>query len=74
MPLDELARYTARVEAVTPGQVQAFARRALDPAQASVIVAGDAKTFAEDLKAKLPNLEVVPVDQLDLESPTLRKK
>ncbi len=73
VPLDELGRYTGKVEAVTPGQVQSFAGRMLDPAQASVIVAGDGKGFAEGLKAKLPNLEVVPVDQLDLESPTLRK-
>jgi zinc protease len=73
VPLDEIGRYTAKVEAVDPGQVQAFAKRVFDPAQASVVVAGDAKTFAPGLKAKLPSLEVIPVDQLDLESPTLRK-
>ena len=73
VPLDEIGRYTAKVEAVDAGQVQAFARRVFDPAQASVVVAGDAKTFAASLKAKLPALEVIPVDQLDLESPTLRK-
>ena len=73
MPLDEITRYTARVEAVTPAQVQAFATRELDPAQASVIVAGDAKTFGPALKAKRPDLVVIPVDQLDLDSPTLRK-
>ena len=73
MPLDEVSRYTGKVEAVDAGQVQAFARRVLDPAQTSVIVAGDAKTFAPALKAKLPALDVIPVDELDLESPTLRK-
>jgi len=73
VPLDEIGRYTAKVEAVDPGQVQAFARRVFDPAQASVVVAGDAKTFAPGLKAKLPALEVIPVGELDLESPTLRK-
>jgi zinc protease len=72
VPLDEITRYTARVEAVTPGQIQAFASRVLDPAKASVIVAGDAKTFATALKAKRPDLEVIPVDQLDLDSPTLK--
>ncbi|HEX3885964.1 MAG TPA: pitrilysin family protein [Phenylobacterium sp.] len=72
VPLDEITRYTARVEAVTPGQIQAFASRVLDPAKASVIVAGDAKTFAAALKAKRPDLEVIPVDQLDLDSPTLK--
>jgi zinc protease len=38
-----------------------------------VIIAGDAKTFGAALKAKRPDLEVIPVDQLDLDSPTLRK-
>ncbi|HET6972141.1 MAG TPA: insulinase family protein, partial [Phenylobacterium sp.] len=73
IPLDEIGRYTSKVEAVDAAQVQAFARRALDPAQASLIVAGDAKAFAPALKAKRPELEVIPVTDLDLGSPTLRK-
>jgi zinc protease len=73
VPLDEITRYTAKVEAVSPDQVQAFAVRMLDPGAASVIVAGDAKTFADALKAKRPDLEVIPVSELDLDSPTLRK-
>jgi zinc protease len=73
VPLDEITRYTTRVEAVTPAQVQTFAARVMDPAKASVIVAGDVKTFGAALKAKRPDLEVIPVDQLDLDSPTLRK-
>ena len=72
VPLDEITRYTAKVEAVTPAQVQAFAGRVMDPSKASVIVAGDAKTFAAALKAKRPDLEVIPVDKLDLDSPTLK--
>jgi len=73
VPLDEIGRYTARVDAVDAGQVQAFAARVMDPARASVIIAGDAKVFSEGLKAKRPDLEVIPADQLDLDSPTLRK-
>jgi len=73
VPLDEITHYTAKVEAVTPAQVQAFAGRVMNPAQASVIIAGDAKAFADALKAKRPDLEVIPVDRLDLDSPTLRK-
>jgi zinc protease len=71
VPLDEITRYTTRVEAVTPAQVQAFSARVLDPAKASVIIAGDAKTFTAALKAKRPDLEVIPVEKLDLDSPTL---
>lgn len=73
VPLDEITRYTAKVDAVTPGEVQAFAGKVLSPEGASVIVAGDAKTFAAALKAKAPDLQVIPVDQLDLDSPSLRK-
>ena len=71
VPLDEVTRYTAKVEAVTPAQVQAFAARIMDPAGASIIIAGDAKSFAAALKAKRPQVEVIPVDKLDLDSPTL---
>jgi zinc protease len=73
VPLDEVSRYTAKVEAVDAAQVQAFAKRALDPAQVSVVIAGDAKTFTPGLQAKLPSLEVIPIGELDLDSPTLRK-
>lgn len=73
IPLDEITRYTEKVDAVTPGEVQAFAAKVLNPAGASVIVAGDAKAFTAGLKAKRPDLEVIPADQLDLDSPTLRK-
>ncbi len=73
VPLDEITRYTGRVEAVTPAQVQAFSARMLDPAKASVIIAGDAKTFAAALKAKRPDVEVIGVDDLDLDKPSLRK-
>jgi zinc protease len=74
VPLDEITRYTAKVEAVSPTDVQGFAGKVMGPDGASVIVAGDAKVFAGPLKAKLPSLEVIPVDQLDLDSPSLRKK
>jgi len=72
-PLDEITRYTAKVEAVSAADVQAFAAKALTPQGASVIVTGDAKAFAEPLKAKAPGLEVIPLAELDLDSPTLRK-
>jgi zinc protease len=73
VPLDEMTRYTSKVEAVSAVQVQAFSVKVLDPAQVSVIVAGDAKAFAADLKAKRPDLQVIPISDLDLDSPTLRK-
>ena len=73
LPLTEVGAYTGKVEAVTAGQVRAFAKQNLDPAKASVIVAGDAKAFQAELKTRRPDLEVVPVSELDLDSVTLKK-
>lgn len=72
LPLSELAAYTGKVEAVTADQVRDFATRNLDPASASVIVAGDAKAFEAGLKQRRPNLEVVPAAELNLDSVSLK--
>ena len=73
VPLSEITRYDDQVQAVSAQDEAAFAAAALDPAQADVIVVGDAKLFLPALRAKLPNLEVIPAADLDLDSPTLRK-
>jgi zinc protease len=72
IPLGEVSLYTGKVEAVTAEQVRAFARERLDPGDASVIVAGDAKAFVEPLRARAPGLELIPAADLDLDSPTLK--
>ena len=41
--------------------------------EASVIVVGDGKLFDKDLKAALPDAEVIPLSELDFDSPTLLK-
>jgi len=73
LPLTEIQSYAAKVEAVSPEEVQAFAKSTLDPAQMSVIVAGDAKAMGEDLAKAAPNAVVIPAAKLDLDSPTLGK-
>jgi len=72
IPLSELGRFEPSVEAVTAEVAQAFART-LDPAGATIVVVGDAKTFLPTLKAKHPELEVIEADKLDLGSASLRK-
>jgi zinc protease len=57
---------------VDAGQVQAFAKAELDPAKASVIVAGDGKTLIPPLKAAAPRLEVVPITDFDPDNPSLK--
>ncbi len=71
--LREIQVFTSRVEAVTPEEVRAFAAGVFGPDAASVIVVGDAKLFGDSLKKALPDAEMIPLDQLDLDSPTLRK-
>ena len=71
--VNEVKLYTAKVDAVSPGDIQAFAHDVLDPAATSVIVVGDAKLFIGPLKAAVPTLAVIPIDRLDLDSPTLEK-
>ena len=52
--------------------MQAAAARYLDPAEASIIVVGDAKTFLEPLRKLYPALEVIPIGKLNLDAPALK--
>ena len=67
VPLDEIGRFTAKTAAVTPAEAQAAAARLADPSQLSLIIVGDAKLFADKLKAKYPNAVIIPAAQLDLD-------
>jgi zinc protease len=70
--LAELKTYPDKVEAVTPAEVQAAAHDILAPGGASAIFAGDAKLFLPALKAKTPNVEVIPITAFDPENPSLK--
>jgi len=72
VPLSELKAFTPKVEGVDAAAVQRVAQRLLDPTNASVIVVGDAKLFLDDLRKKYPNVEVIPADKVNLDSPTLQ--
>ncbi|MDO8295183.1 MAG: pitrilysin family protein [Caulobacter sp.] len=71
--LSEMNLFTGKIEAVTADQVSAFAADIFDPSKASTIVVGDARLFGEAIKAAVPNAQVIPLDTLDLDSPTLVK-
>ena len=72
-PLDGLAQYVERVQAVTPDAVRQVSQALLDPGSASIIVVGDGRQFVDGLKKAYPKTEVIPVAALDLDSPTLTK-
>jgi zinc protease len=74
LPLSDINKYISGVEAVSASDVQSFSTSRIASAQASVIIAGDAKKFLDDLKKRFGNdVEVIAVKDLDLDSPALRK-
>ena len=73
VPLEEFSRFPEKVRGVTAQQISASVASELDPRQASIVIVGDAKAFLPALREKHPSVEVIPFEQLDLGSPTLRK-
>ena len=72
LPMSELAAYAGNVRAVTPEQIQAAFARHLPGSEASLVIVGDAAQFIEALRARYPNVEVIPLSALNLDSATLR--
>lgn len=73
LSLTEINNYIRNVEAVTPADVQTFAAAHFNVNQAAVVIVGDAKKFLDAVKQKFQNVEMIPVAQLDLDLPTMRK-
>ncbi len=69
----EAARFVANMEAVTPEAASAAAARLVGGDKATLVIVGDSSKFLDKLKAVRPNVEVIPLAELDLDSPTLRK-
>jgi len=72
LPLSDLATYDDNVNGVTPAQIRAAAAERLPAANASLVIVGDASVFLEALRAKYPNVEVIPLTGLNIDSATLR--
>jgi len=74
LDLSEIETYRDRVMKVTPADIQRVARQFLKPDQLSIVLVGDASVFADQLKALgFSTFERIPLSQLDLNSPTLRR-
>jgi zinc protease len=73
LSLGEINKYISSVEAVTAGDVQKFAGGRLDATGASIVIVGNASAFLPDLRKQFQNVEVIPVDELDLNTATLRR-
>jgi zinc protease len=71
---DEINRYISAVQAISGSDVQRFSGKRLDPKTASIVIVGNAKEFLPELRKQYPQLEVIPVAELDLNTALLRKK
>jgi zinc protease len=74
MSLDEINRYINNVQSITTADIQKFAGTRLDAKTSNIIIVGNAKAFLPELQKKYPNVEVIPVTELDLNTALLRKK
>lgn len=72
LPLSDINRYISGVQAVTAEDVRKFAGSNLGGKDMNVVIIGDAKKFAEPLRAQFGEVEVISAEELDLGSPTLR--
>ena len=70
LDLADIGRYIQRVQAVTPAQVQAYAKAHLGDAR--VVVVGDAAQFGDALKQAHPQVQVLASDAIDLDAPALQ--
>ncbi|HVH55354.1 MAG TPA: insulinase family protein [Vicinamibacterales bacterium] len=75
LDLQDLQTYRERVNSITPEDIQRVAQLYLHPDRLSIVLVGDANVFAKQLPAVgFDQVERISLDQLDLSSPTLRKR
>jgi zinc protease len=72
LPPERLGAYVADITGVTPEQARAAAARYFDPAQADLVIVGDAQHFFDGVRRVRPNIERIPVGELNLDSESLR--
>jgi len=70
---EQINRYVESVQAIKAEDVKNFAATHLNADSTSIIVVGDAKKFLSALQKEFPQVEVIPVSQLDLNNAGLRR-
>jgi zinc protease len=73
LSFDYINNYVGSVQSVTAADVKRFASTRIGAQGASVVIVGDAKKFLPALKAKYPNVEVIPYAELNLNGGALRQ-
>ncbi|HEX8216281.1 MAG TPA: pitrilysin family protein [Allosphingosinicella sp.] len=69
---DEIGRYQRAVLGVAPTDAQAAAVELLGPEGATMVIVGDARLFLDRLRRERRNVTVIPIAELNLDSPRLR--
>jgi zinc protease len=74
LPVEEIGTFRERVQAVTPDDIQRVARQYVRPDRLSIVLVGNASAFVPQLrKVGFSDFEVIPIEQLDLMSATLKR-
>jgi zinc protease len=71
---DQINQFVASVQAVKAQDVKNFAASHLNADNTSVIVVGDASKFLPALQKQFPQVDVIKVSELDLNSAALKRK
>jgi zinc protease len=75
LPIEEIGTFPQRVQAVTPDDILRVARQYVRPDRLSIVLVGNASAFLPQLKqVGFTDLEVIPIQDLDLMSATLRRE
>jgi zinc protease len=75
LPITDIGTFAQRVQSVTPGDIQRVARQYILPNRLSVVLVGNAAAFVPQLASiGVSSYEVIPVDQLDITSASLRRE
>jgi zinc protease len=74
LSLDEINRYINNVQAISAEDIKKFASKTLDAKTSNIIIVGNAKAFLPELQKKYPNVEVISMSDLDLNTALLKKK
>ncbi|MHB1272371.1 MAG: M16 family metallopeptidase [Rhodanobacter sp.] len=69
--LRQIGNYIEQVQAVTPKQIEAYARKHLAADGSKVVVVGDTAQFAAALRKAHPHAQLLESTALDLDSPNL---
>ena len=72
-PADEITRVIDRVSAVDAAQVHSYATQHLQAEALRFVIVGDARQFADALQKDGQRIDVIPLAELDLEAPSLRR-